>query len=204
VMRRRKIFALGSGSKRTALAGFAAVVTCFGYGLRLARVQGQSMEPTFSPGQWVLVRRLNWPEFPLRDGDVVLLRHDGDVLIKRVAALPGERAPIEDLSLLYFLRPDVARRDPTYSRHVAKLLAPLPAGSIYVLGDNAAVSDDSRMFGPVPTSAVIGRVIRWDLPDPPPSHPIGFAPPKGPRAVARAEPPTSALRGRRHAHPVNN
>jgi hypothetical protein len=35
---------------------------------------------------------------------------------------------------------------------------------LYVLGDNPPVSDDSRSFGSVPISALLGRVLRWNEP----------------------------------------
>src|SRR5437763_7947747 len=55
---------------------------------RVAKVQGDSMLPTFKSGQMVLVQtRLTGR---LHRGDVVLVRHGDDILIKRVARLPGE------------------------------------------------------------------------------------------------------------------
>src|SRR5437763_13620336 len=65
----------------------------FGYGFRLVRVEGHSMDPTYYDGQWLLVRRPNWPSPPLQVGDVVVFRLDHDLLVKRVAALPGQEIP---------------------------------------------------------------------------------------------------------------
>jgi signal peptidase I len=153
-----------SRSTSTLLAGFVVVTGLFSYSLRLVRIQGRSMEPSFSPGQWVLVRQLNWPAVPLRDGDVVVFRHEGQLLIKRIAALQGEKPPVEDLCLPAVPSPDLATRDPWLAQELARLTAPVLAGQLYVLGDNADVSEDSRVFGPIPGSAVIGRVIQWSPP----------------------------------------
>jgi signal peptidase I len=49
---------LRSGSLYTIVL-FAVVAGAFFYAFRMARVQGRSMWPTFKPGQWLLVRRLN-------------------------------------------------------------------------------------------------------------------------------------------------
>src|SRR5207244_1883223 len=71
----------------TALLSFALVAALFTYGFRLVRVQGRSMDPTFYDGQWLLVRRMNWPAPPLRVGDVVVFRMDDGMLVKGSGAL---------------------------------------------------------------------------------------------------------------------
>ena len=103
--------------------------------------------------------------------------HPGDILIKRVIGLPGDRVaccdaegrvtvngvPLNEASYLY---PGAA---PSQIRFNIKV----PAGRLWVMGDNRLYSDDSRLHqddpggGTVPESAVIGRafVIIW-----PPSH----------------------------------
>ena len=44
-------------------------------------------------------------------------------------------------------------------RVVVKRVASIDGGDVVVLGDNAAASTDSRRFGPVPRSALLGRAI---------------------------------------------
>jgi signal peptidase I len=39
----------------------------------------------------------------------------------------------------------------------------VPAGDYYVLGDNRGVSDDSRFWGPVPASWIVGIAVRCSL-----------------------------------------
>jgi len=41
---------------------------------------------------------------------------------------------------------------------------PVPEGQVYLLGDNAPMSRDSRTWGPVPLSSLVGRVYRCYLP----------------------------------------
>ena len=53
--------------------------------VRLVLVDGDSMRPALEPGDRLLVVRL-----PPRVGDVVALRHDGAVLVKRVASVDGD------------------------------------------------------------------------------------------------------------------
>ncbi len=98
----------------------------------LSVVRGESMEPTLHDGQVVLVGKGSLLFGPIQRGDIVVFHYDGENLIKRVAALPGDVAP------------DGRRLLP---------------GTIYVLGDNAPVSDDSRQFGPIPVETVIGKLL---------------------------------------------
>lgn len=86
-------------------------------------VAGRSMEPTFSDGDWLLVRRLRRPP---REGEVVVAtdpRWPARLLVKRVHSVVGDR--------------------------------------VTVRGDHAdpAESTDSRQFGPIPGSAVVGRPL---------------------------------------------
>jgi nickel-type superoxide dismutase maturation protease len=55
----------------------------------------------------------------------------------------------------------VAVRDPTQSRRVlVKRVGAVLEDEIVLRGDNPGASTDSRNFGPVPSSAVLGRVVR--------------------------------------------
>jgi signal peptidase I len=96
-------------------------------------VAEESMSPALAPGDWLLLdptpRR--WP----RRGSIVVFREpDSETLaIKRVAAGPGDRVRISAGAL--HLGPDEA----------------------WLLGDNPAVSLDSRRYGPVTLEALVGR-----------------------------------------------
>lgn len=140
---------------------FVLVAAWFVYGFRMARVQGHSMEPTFQPGQWLLVRRLNWPSPPLRVGEVIVFQKDGEELVKRIVALPGERPPYESDAALELAQSMARNEVPHFLEKVRNLGEPVPPGHLYVVGDNLPVSDDSRSFGPIPRSSVLGRVLSW-------------------------------------------
>jgi signal peptidase I len=176
---------LSSRSTITLLAAFALVAGLFAYSFRLVRVDGASMEPTYHNGQWLLVRRFNWPSAPIGHDEVIVFRLGRDTLVKRVAALPGERPPLDDLRVLRLLRPMPHLSNWTTRALYSRLFAPIPAGSLYVLGDNAPRSDDSRSFGPVPQSQVIGRVVEWNPSDPPEREFIGYAPSRRPQHPSR-------------------
>ena len=161
--------------RQTAFVGtFLVVVVLFVTTYCMGVVRGASMEPTYQDGQVVLVRRRNLFNSTLHRNDVVLLQRDrGEVIIKRVYRLPGEEvnggypylvgvADSRGLKDYYEQKPVLTERGPGFRYYV-------PKGYISVLGDNPEVSEDSRFFGPVPISSVLGTVV--DAP-PPPLNPI--------------------------------
>lgn len=101
-------------------------------------VIGPSMQPTFRPGDRVLMRRRAGGQ--VRRGSVVVLRSGRQWMIKRVVAVPGD--PVPDS-----VRPAV--------RHAGRV----PSGRLVVLGDGER-SADSRLWGFVPVDAVLGSVVR--------------------------------------------
>lgn len=125
-------------------------------------VDGSSMEPTLHAGDRLLV----WKAArAFARGDLVVFEHPQDderVLVKRVAGLPGERIEIRagrvyvddrELGEPYLVRDE--DRSPSLSR------APevVPPGCYYALGDNRANSQDSRTFGPLEGSRIVGRAL---------------------------------------------
>jgi len=102
--------------------------------LEAFKIPTASMAPAIEPGDRVLVDKWGWKPEDAKVGDVVVFRcpqGDGRNYIKRVAGLPGD--PIDDERVV-------------------------PDGHLWVLGDNAENSCDSRQFGPVRFANVLGPV----------------------------------------------
>lgn len=100
-------------------------------------------------------------------GDIIMLRapdrDDGALYVKRVAAVGGDTVTISDntdtitiisadgqVTKTPFTLKSFCRRN--YPQHLAD-------DDIYVVGDNHAVSNDSRSFGVIDKSSVVGKVI---------------------------------------------
>ncbi len=119
------------------------------------------MLPHVQPGEVVLINTLAYRLGPIERGDVVALDHDeatAQTFLKRVVALPGERVRIDD-GVLYVN--DRAVPEPYVSFPDKRSVPPLtvPPHALYVLGDNRAESEDSRTWGPIDESAVIGKAV---------------------------------------------
>jgi signal peptidase I len=130
------------------------------------QVQQHSMERTFAQGDYVLVDRLTGRWSPYTRGQVVVFQPPPNVtegkepFIKRVIGVGGDTVGVRDGRV--FVN-GVALDEPYLFRDDAGVLEPTEAG------DQArwVVPEDSRVFGPIPVSSVIGRgaVRYWPLPE---------------------------------------
>jgi signal peptidase I len=131
-----------------------------------------SMETTLLIGDKVLVNKLAYDFHPVHRGDVVVfnkLPNDDDpgvqVLIKRVIGLPGETISASGGQIYingkYLPEPWLPKGTITANFSAT----PIPANCYFMMGDNRGDSADSRVFGCVPRSYIIGRafVIVWPV-----------------------------------------
>ncbi|MFB9378548.1 signal peptidase I [Kineococcus gynurae] len=128
--------------------------------LGATRVSGTSMNPTYPDGTALLVDETGW-RAP-RTGDVVVFDdpQDGVPTVKRVVATAGQTVAIDDAVLVV---DGVVRPEPEIDHRLIDGLyfgpVRVPAGHVFVLGDDRRSSVDSREFGSVPTASVRGRVL---------------------------------------------
>jgi len=88
-----------------------------------------------------------------------------DEYIKRVIALPGERVEANGGRILVEGRTLTEPYLPVGVSTGDFAAVVVPPGTLWVMGDNRANSSDSRVFGPIPRSTVVGRafVRLWPL-----------------------------------------
>ena len=126
--------------------------------LQIVRVESGSMAPTLGPGDLVLVER-NPGRVERRDVVVVPDPQTGERLVKRVAAVGGDTLRLDDGVLVVDDEPvcepgiDPDRIDGVFFRTVT-----VPDGELFLLGDDRRDSVDSRDFGTVAESEVVGLV----------------------------------------------
>jgi signal peptidase I len=132
--------------------------------LQAGEVVGQSMHPTLHAGDRFLMCRATYLLRESRRGDIIALRlpHEPDLSVKRVIALAGDHVSIRD-SGVYVNGERL--EEPYLPRGVATDPGPLEGRTfvvapacLFVLGDNRAVSVDSRYFGAIQRGWVVGTV----------------------------------------------
>ena len=138
------------------------------------RVEQGSMEHTLEPDQYVLVDKLTPRLEPYQRGDVVVFappagfeRAGGAPFIKRVIGVAGDKVEIKGGEVFVdgkaliepYLFADVPGQppEPTAPGGSGKATWTVATGELFVLGDHRAVSEDSRSFGTIPVSSVVGR-----------------------------------------------
>jgi signal peptidase I len=141
------------------------------------QVEGDSMERNLEPGDYVLVDKLSPRWDPYSRGDVVVLHPpdgwaaDKTPFIKRVIGVGGDTIQVKD-GLVYVngtaLDEPYLYADANGTRQATTSDEPqwlVPADDVFVMGDHRQESADSRLFGPIPVTSVLGRaVIRyWPL-----------------------------------------
>jgi signal peptidase I len=132
------------------------------------RMSNTSMTPTLYQGDTILVDTTACENRSIGRGELIVFRHDGSVLTKRVVALGGDI--IEDRGNTFFLNgipihEPYAHYDDSASLQKIEWISPqhVPADELYVLGDWRTRSLDSRRpkeFGKVHVADVIGRVVK--------------------------------------------
>lgn len=140
------------------------------------RIEGQSMEPNFQHGQYLLVNKLAYRLGDYSRGDVIVFHYPNNPsqdYIKRVIGLPGDTIEFRD-GVLMVNGLNVAEpydQVPIARDIQAQTVAP---GFLYVLGDNRPASSDTRTWGQLSQEFVIGKAwfAIWPVTDAGPvAHP---------------------------------
>jgi signal peptidase I len=148
-------------------------------------IPSESMEPTLHGcagcnDDHVLVDKISYRAHDVRSGDIVVFHRPADaagyisekILIKRVIALPGDTVDLRN-GLVYVNKLLIDEPYINTKKCGPRATNPLtsvshwtvPGNDVFVMGDNRCQSEDSRQFGPIATSSIVGRAfaIIWPL-----------------------------------------
>ena len=143
------------------------------------------MDPTVTPGDHVVVNTTAYSTSHPRSGDIIVFRrpaaeHCGGQpvtdLLKRVIGLPGETVEVRDNKVYLNGKvlpepwlPAATSESNPYTANYGPVT--VPAGDYFVMGDNRTRSCDSRMWGPVKGSTIVGQVVQVVQGTPPATTP---------------------------------
>jgi len=133
-------------------------------------VKGASMEPNFYDNEYLIIDEISYRFEKPERGDIVVFRYPRnpqEFFIKRVIGLPGEKIQVKngDVNIINGYHPGgyvleesyLPEETKTYS--LSEDVISLEDDEYFLLGDNRNSSKDSRSFGPVNKSFIIGRVM---------------------------------------------
>ncbi len=131
-------------------------------------VKGASMEPNFFDHEYLIIDEISYRFHTPERGDIVVFRYPNDpkqYFIKRVIGLPGETVEIAGGQVKVFnaahpngqMLDEQPYLDPSVFTATTRTVT-LKNDEYFVLGDNRPASLDSRYFGAVNKSFVVGKV----------------------------------------------
>jgi signal peptidase I len=139
-----------------------AVVLLRAVVVQTVQIGSDSMAPTLRRGDTAVLDKITLRVRDPRRADLVAFRspQDGQLTVKRVVGVAGDVVELRD-AVLYVNgaradepQVDLVADDATWFGPVT-----VPAGTVFLMGDNRADSIDSRAYGAVPVDEVVGRAL---------------------------------------------
>lgn len=155
---------------------FAVSIFLFVYLLVLQphKIKGESMEPNFHNGEYLLTDKVSYRIGDPKRGDVIVFKappSHKDEFIKRILGLPGDTVKVENGTLYInghevhesYLPSDFKTRSKSFAQEGKELV--VPDNSYFVMGDNRDRSLDSRDLGFIERKYITGRawIMYWPL-----------------------------------------
>jgi signal peptidase I len=149
-------------------AAFAIALLVQAFIVKPFTIHQVSMRPTLEEGDRILLNRLVYHFRAPARGDIIVFHspiNDNEDLVKRIVGVAGDRVAVTGGKLYVN---SVAQNEPylleqDFSGEMAETL--VPTGEVFVMGDNRNDSGDSRLFGPISTTSIIGSafVVYWPI-----------------------------------------
>ncbi len=144
-------------------------------------VKGESMNPTFMDGQYLIIDELTYRTHEPERGDVIVFKYPKDpskYFIKRIIGLPNETMRIDAGKITIFNKqhPEGLSLNEPYLKNMSYETAMETIGDneYFAMGDNRSNSLDSRVWGSLSKENIVGRVVVRLFP----LHAVGLFPGK--------------------------
>lgn len=164
----KRIFAFFFDIIETIVLALAIFVVIYLFLFQPHQVKGASMEPSFFDGEYILTDKISYRLHSPKRGEVIIFKAPKNPeldYIKRIIGLPGERIKIENGDI--FINDQKLNEEyiPENTIISGGLFlskgkeTKIPEKSYFVLGDNRLHSSDSREWGPIQTSDIVGKAF---------------------------------------------
>ena len=120
------------------------------------RVNGSSMFNTLHDKDIMILNEFIYRLSEIERFDIVVVEEDGELLIKRVIGLPGEKIACED-GTIYINGEILDDYKYAYSKTNDFVEVKIGEDEYFVMGDNRKVSLDSRVYGAYNKKSIKGR-----------------------------------------------
>ncbi len=157
----------------TVVIGLSLFLVVYLFFMQPHQVNGQSMVPNFQSGEYVLTDKVSYRFGEPQRGDVVVFHAPpraqcpdgtGCDFIKRIIGLPGETVSVSEGKIFIdgeelvegYLPDTFFTEAGSYTQDQDVFLAP---NEYFAVGDNRPHSSDSRSWGPVKSSEIVGRAF---------------------------------------------
>ena len=154
------------GTIKSLIVVAAAAVLVANLLIAVLLINRSSMNPTLTDGDVVLA--LRWAG--AKPGEIIAFHYNNKVLLKRVIAKAGDWVDIGEDGTVFVNGEEIEEpylEKKAYGECDIELPYQVPEGCVFVMGDNRAVSADSRQkdIGPVSSEHIIGKVFMriWPL-----------------------------------------
>lgn len=118
------------------------------------RVNGNSMDPTLSEGETMILNKIGLKK-GIKRFDIIVVNAGSDYIIKRIIAMPGETIAYIDGKL--YINGKYMEDKYSLSKTEDFDVVKLQDNEYFVMGDNRAISKDSRIIGPVTENQIEGK-----------------------------------------------
>jgi len=130
-------------------------------------VRGQSMDPNFENGDYLIIDEISYRLKEPTRGEVVVFKFPYDIsqrFIKRIIGLPGETIEISNGQIKIYkesLEVEILNESEYLDdlMTIGNIKIELSENEYFVMGDNRDFSYDSRKFGAITEDNIIGRVV---------------------------------------------
>ncbi|WP_026883204.1 signal peptidase I [Clostridium akagii] len=133
-----------------------------------AHVSGPSMMPTLINNDSVIVEKISLLTHNFKRGQIIVFDSQDtnhDIYIKRIIGIEGDEIELNDGNVYLngaklketYIKEKVATHGGTFLHENQKII--ISKGFVFVLGDNRAVSEDSRYLGDINIESIKGHVI---------------------------------------------